>query len=206
MQTARTPPARIQRRRLLAGLSAALLAPQALMAAPLPYRLVPSATDVRFTFLLNGQPQQGRLPVRAARIRIDPQNLARSEADITLDARRARTGLVFATEALKSPGILDAARHPDIRFRSTRVRLGPDGRLSGGAQITGDLTLRGTTRPVTLQAALYRRPGSAPDDLRQLDVHLTGALSRAAFGANGYAGLVADRVSLAIRARIRQAG
>lgn len=205
MHRPRIPPARIQRRRLLATLSAALLAPQALRAAPLPYRLVPEATDVRFTFLLNGQPQQGRLPVRAARIRIDPQNLARSQADITLDARRARTGLIFATEALKSPGILDTARFPDIRFRSTRIRLGPDGRLSGGAQITGDLTLRGTTRPITLQAALYRRPGTAPDDLRDLDVHLSGHLSRAAFGATGYANLVADRVGLAVRARIRQA-
>lgn len=205
MHTARTPPARIQRRRLLATFSAVLLAPHALLAAPLPYRLIPEATDVRFTFLFNGQPQQGRLPVRAARIRIDPQNLARSQADITLDARRARTGLIFATEALKSPGILDTARFPEIRFRSTRIRLGPDGRLSGGAQITGDLTLRGTTRPITLQAALYRRPGTAPNDLRELDVNLTGALSRAAFGATGYTNLVADRVSLTIRARIRQA-
>lgn len=201
MGNSRTP-----RRALLAGLGAALLAPQALLAALLPYRLIPEATDVRFTFLLGGQPQHGRVPVSAARIRIDPQNLARSQADITLDARRARTGLVFATEALKGPGLLDTARFPQIRFRSTRVRLGPDGRLSGGAQITGDLTLRGATRPVTLQAALYRRPGTAPDDLRELDVHLSGQISRAAFGASGYADLVADRVSLSVRARIRQAG
>ncbi|MEW2911392.1 YceI family protein [Leisingera sp. JC11] len=195
---------RMPRRSLLAGLGAALLAPQALLAALLPYHLIPEATEVRFTFLLSGQPQHGRVPVSAARIRIDPQNLARSQADITLDARRARTGLIFATDALKSPGVLDAARFPQIRFRSTRVRLGPDGRLSGGAEITGNLTLRGTTRPITLQAALYRRPGTAPDDLHELDVHLSGQLSRAAFGATGYTDLVADRIALAVRARIRR--
>ncbi|WP_264212844.1 YceI family protein [Leisingera thetidis] len=199
-------PPRIERRTLLACLSAALLAPHRLLAAPLPYRLVPEATEVRFTFLLSGQPQHGRVPVRAARIRIDPQNLSRSQADITLDARRVRTGLIFATEALKSPGMLDTARFPEIRFRSTQVRLGPDGRLSGGAQIRGGLTLRGTTRPLTLQAALYRLPGTAPDELRELDVHLSGRLSRAAFGATGYPELVADRVNLEIKARIRRTG
>jgi len=197
---------RMQRRSLIACLGAALLAPQRLLAAPLAYRLVPEATEVRFSFLLSGQPQHGRIPVGAARIRIDPQNLARSQADITLDARRARTGLIFATEALKSPGVLDAARFPEIRFRSTRIRLGPDGRLSGGAQIRGDLTLRGVTRPLALQAALYRRPGTAPDDLRELDVHLSGQLSRAAFGATGYPELVADKVTLAIKARLRRGG
>ncbi|WP_342586109.1 YceI family protein [Leisingera sp. ANG-M7] len=196
----------LQRRKLLAGLSAVMLAPQGLHAAPLAYQLVPEATDVRFTFMLSGQPQHGRIPVSKARIRIDPKSLARSQADITLDARRARTGLVFATEALKSPGVLNTARHPQIRFRSTRVRLGPDGRISGGAAIEGELTLRGTTRPLTLQAALYRRPGSAPDDLSELDVQLSGQLSRAAFGATGYADLVADRVRLAIEARIRRTG
>ncbi|WP_261398684.1 YceI family protein [Leisingera daeponensis] len=194
---------RMPRRRLLAGLGAALLAPQALLAALLPYRLIHEATDVRFTFLLSGQPQHGRIPVSAARILIDPQNLSRSQAGISLDARRARTGLIFATEALKGPGILHTERFPQIHFRSTRIRLGPDGRLSGGAAVEGDLTLRGTTRPITLQAALYRRPGSAPDDLGELDVHLGGQLSRAAFGATGYSDLVADRISLAIRARIR---
>lgn len=196
----------IPRRPLLTGLSAALLAPHALLAAPLPYRIVPEATDVRFRFLLGGQPQQGRIPVQAARIRIDPDDLASSQADITLDASRARAGTVFATSALKSPAVLDTARFPVVRFRSTRIRLGPGGRLSGGAQIQGRLTLRGITRPLTLQAALYRRPGTAPKDLRELDVHLSGQLSRAAYGATGYADLVADQVTLAIRARIHRTG
>ncbi|WP_241479067.1 YceI family protein [Leisingera sp. ANG-M1] len=187
-------------------MAAALLAPQQPAAAPTPYRLDPEATQVRFTFLLSGQPQHGRIPVRDARIRIDPGNLIRSEANIILSASRARTGLIFATEALKSPSVLNTARFPEIRFRSTRVHLGPDGRLSGGARIDGDLTLRGITRPLTLQAALYRRPGTAPDDLRELEVHLSGRLSRAAFGAAGYPDLVADQVTLAIKARLHQSG
>ena len=99
--------------------------------------------------------------------------------------------------------MLGVDEFPRIRFKSRRVQLGPDGRISGGAKITGDLTLRDITRPITLDAALYRAPGSAVDDLERLSAQLTGSLSRAAFGATGYAQLVADTVTLDIRAKIR---
>ena len=45
------------------------------------------------------------------------------------------------------PKVLDAARFPDIRFRSTRVA-----RAGDGWKIEGELTLRGQTRPVTVTA------------------------------------------------------
>jgi polyisoprenoid-binding protein YceI len=43
------------------------------------------------------------------------------------------------------PDFFDAERHPEITFRSTAVRLDGDGR----AEIDGELTIRGVTRPVT---------------------------------------------------------
>jgi polyisoprenoid-binding protein YceI len=43
------------------------------------------------------------------------------------------------------PEFFDAERHPEITFRSTAVRLTDDGR----AEIDGELTIRGVTRPVT---------------------------------------------------------
>jgi polyisoprenoid-binding protein YceI len=42
------------------------------------------------------------------------------------------------------PDFFDAERHPEITFRSTAVRLGDDGR----ADVEGELTIRGVTRPV----------------------------------------------------------
>jgi polyisoprenoid-binding protein YceI len=42
------------------------------------------------------------------------------------------------------PEFFDAARHPEITFRSTAVRLGDDGE----AEVDGELTIRGVTRPV----------------------------------------------------------
>jgi polyisoprenoid-binding protein YceI len=45
---------------------------------------------------------------------------------------------------LQSPDFFDAERHPDATFRSTSVRAGADGTLA----VSGELTLRGTTRAV----------------------------------------------------------
>lgn len=54
---------------------------------------------------------------------------------------------------LQAPEYFDAARHPWLVFESTRVRAGAPGTLDVG----GNLTLRGTTRPVTV---IVRQSGS----------------------------------------------
>jgi polyisoprenoid-binding protein YceI len=167
------------------------------------YRLDAQSSRVGFTYRLSGALQQGEMPITRAELDIDPQNLAASTARVTVNAAGARTAFFFATDALKSAQVLDTERFPDITFVSTAVELAPSGRLSDGAALIGDLTLRGITRPVRLKADLFRAPGSAPDDLSLLTIRLRGTLSRAAFGATGFADLVADEVSLDITAVIR---
>jgi polyisoprenoid-binding protein YceI len=51
------------------------------------------------------------------------------------------------------PEFFDAERHPEITFRSTEMRLADDGR----AEVEGELTIRGVTRPVTARGH-YARP------------------------------------------------
>ena len=189
------------RRTFLISALAALAAPA--QAAPRQYRIGPNGADITYTFLLQGAPVRGRVPLSAADLRIDPNRLTNSTADVRADMRRAKTGLGFATEAMKSPSVLAADEFPESRFTSTRVILGPSGRLSDGAVIEGRLTLRGVTRPIRLNASVYRARGSAADDFSQLSVELTGQISRGAFGASGYPNLVADDVSLLIKADIR---
>lgn len=193
---------------LLAGLLALLLAsflPADLAAAPTRYHLDAKTSKVGFSFTMGGTSQTGTMPVSKAVILVDPDNLAASRVDISLNVAQVRTPLPFARQALIGPDVLDVARYPTIRFVSTRVRLAPDGRLSGGATISGKLTMHGVTRPVTFEAGLFRAPGSAPDDLSVLTVLLKGQISRSAFGATGYGDLVADTVGLNISAVIRVA-
>jgi len=194
-----------QRRHALILLASSCALPSTALAAPTRYQLDPDHSHVGFKFKLNGIAQNGSMPVERADITIDPQNLSTSRIDVAVTAARARTGLVFITQALASSGVLNSAQFPTIRFVSRRITLGASGRISDGAQITGDLTVRGRTKSVTLQAALYRPRGTAPDDLSQLDVVLRGGLNRHDFGASGFPDLVADTVILDIRARINAA-
>jgi polyisoprenoid-binding protein YceI len=54
------------------------------------------------------------------------------------------------------PEFFDAERHPEITFRSTAIRLTDDGR----AEVDGELTIRGITRPLTATGH-YAPPRSA---------------------------------------------
>lgn len=190
----------MDRRHLLLSALAAFATPT--LAAQRRYRIGSGGAEITYTFSLQGSPVKGRVPLLQANLSIDPNRLTNSAADVRADMRRARTGLVFATEAMKSASVLDTNAFPESRFVSTRVRLGTSGRLSEGARIDGELTLRGVTRPISLDAALFRAKGSTSDDFSRLSVTLSGQLNRSAYGASGYPKLVADRVALAITADI----
>lgn len=162
------------------------------------YKLDPAGSEVEFTYRLSGQAGRGTMPVVSADLVIDFAALERSQAEVALDVTGTRTNAVFVTQALKDESVLDASRYPTIQFRSKTVR----GSLDSGAQIAGDVTIRGVTRPMVLQAQVFRVQGSDASDLSRLTVRLTGHINRADFGATGYPDLVADRVDLDITARL----
>ncbi|KIC44206.1 hypothetical protein RA28_14665 [Ruegeria sp. ANG-S4] len=191
----------LTRRSFVAGLTVAPLV-RAADASVIPYALTQNGTSVGFSFDLSGISQSGTMPIQHADIKIDTKRLQNSKVTVVLNVAAARTKLPFARGPMLSEDVLNVQEHPTIRFTSTRIQLGPNGRISEGALITGDLTVRGVTRPVTLQASLYRRPGSDADDLSALSIRLAGALDRHAFGASGYPDLVDDTVSLDIQAEL----
>lgn len=176
-----------------------LSAPLQLAAAPQAYMLDPRGTEIGFRYTLGGVETSGSMPLKSAALSIDFRRLENTRISVTLDAHRARTALPLAESALKGAAILDTDRYPTIQFRSDSVRA--DG---AGAKMTGQLTLRGRTLPVTLDARFFRLPDRAPEDLSTLVIILEGRLSRSAFGASGYADLVADPVDLRIKATIRR--
>lgn len=183
--------------RILITLCLLLAAPA--FATPEAYRLNAPNSVVGFTYQFQGNPTQGRMPVKSARMLLDLDNVPASQVDVTLDVRRAKAGFIFATQAMKGPDVLHTDAHPEIRFRSTKIT----GDLRG-AQVSGDLTVRGITRPVILQAGLFRQGGTEVGDRSRLIVQLTGSISRSAFGASGFPGFVDDRIDLNIIARIEK--
>jgi polyisoprenoid-binding protein YceI len=79
-------------------------------------------------------------------IDFDPANPGASRIDATIDANSLSTGQAPRDEHLKKADFLDVEKHPTITFKSKSVS--PD---SGGFKATGDLTLRGITKEVTLK-------------------------------------------------------
>jgi polyisoprenoid-binding protein YceI len=76
----------------------------------------------------------------------DPENPRAARVEATIDARKLWSGESDRDAHLKSADFLDAEKYPTITFESTGVELeGAD-----EAELHGNLTIRGVTRPVTL--------------------------------------------------------
>lgn len=81
---------------------------------------------------------------------IDEANPANSIVDITIDASTLDTGVEQRDGHLKSPDFLDVANFPTITFKSKRIEVASATATS--FKIVGDLTIRGTTKEITLEA------------------------------------------------------
>lgn len=93
-------------------------------------------------------------------IRIDAQNPKRSEVEVEIPAASIDTGVEQRDAHLRSADFLDVENHPLITFRSRRIEGAP--RNPGDRfRVIGDLTIRGTTREVVLDAT-YEGVGVDP--------------------------------------------
>jgi len=113
------------------------------------------------------------------------------EAEVEIDEERPEASRVKAIAAvgslttgngerdahLKSGDFLDAERHPVLTFESTQVRPLGDGRF----ELAGNLTIRETTRPVTLNGE-FTGPVTSPWGDRRIGFALDGEIDREDFG------------------------
>lgn len=119
---------------------------------------------------------RGRFAGIAGTVEI-PDRLEEAVVDVTIDAASIDTGDAQRDGHLKSPDFLDVATHPALTFHSTSaVHVGGD-----RWELPGELTIRGVTRPVTLQAT-YLGKHQDPWGNERLVAEATAELDREAFG------------------------
>jgi len=90
---------------------------------------------------------RGSVAVRDFDLEFDPQRPERSSVRVRLDAASIDTGQEARDQHLRSADFLATDEHPTIDFASTRIEPAGD-----RYRIHGDLTIRGVTRPVVLDA------------------------------------------------------
>jgi len=91
---------------------------------------------------------RGEFGAMSGTIEYDGKDIASIKADVTIQAGSITTRNEKRDAHLKSPDFFDVAAHPTIAFKSKKVVPG-----TGGAfQLVGDLTMRGVTKEVTLDA------------------------------------------------------
>lgn len=86
---------------------------------------------------------------------IDTVTPAHSKVNVTIQAASVTTGNEQRDGHLKTPDFFDIENHPTITFASTKVE-----RDGNEWDITGDLTINGVTKPVTIE---FEETGSAKD-------------------------------------------
>lgn len=170
------------------------------MAEPRVYVLDTEDSTVAFAWDFGQDEIKGSMPVVRADLSLDFSDVSQSAVSVTVDVTQAKAGFPFASQAMKGPKVLDAKSYPTIQFDSVAVRP-----TEKGAMVSGNITVRGVTRPLDLQAEFYRQRGTKPTDLSELAILLTGSLNRSDFGADGWANLAGDEVRLRILAYIKQA-
>jgi polyisoprenoid-binding protein YceI len=179
----------------------ALLASPPVAAAPIDYALDAAASTVAFETDFGPDLITGSIPLHSADLRLDFDNVANCTVAVALDVTGAKASFPFAAQALKGPKVLAAKEHPRMTFTSTSVK-----RRGEAADVTGNLTIRGVTKPVTLKVQIFRPQGSAVGDVSHLTVKLTGRVNRSDFGATGWSDMVGDEVRIIITARIDAKG
>lgn len=108
----------------------------------------------------------------------DEQDVTRSSAEITIDASSINTRVEKRDRDLRSPEFLYVEKYPSITFKSKNVRSAGDGKLT----MTGDLTLRGTTREVTLSIEGPTPPIRDPQGMTRIGGVATTRINRKDFG------------------------
>ncbi len=138
---------------------------------------------------------------------INPKNPGAARVDVNVPVSKVVTASAGLTQHLLRPG-KDGAKPDffgpspaDARFVSTRVEASGD-----KAKLTGDFTLNGVTRPVTLDVSFYGA-GKAPAEMggkENVGFRATGTIRRSDYGIDFFIPMVGDEVKLDIVAAFQK--
>lgn len=114
--------------------------------------------------------------------------------DVTIDANSVNTGYAVFDGHLKGEDFFDTKKFPTITFKSNKLNFSGD-RL---ASVDGDLTIKGVTKPVTLDVTSFKCMPHPMLKKEACGANAVTKIMRSQFNAGKYAPNVGDEVTLSI--------
>ena len=131
----------------------------------------------------------------------DPADAKNDSVEVTIEPASVDTRVEMRDNDLRSDHFFDVQKYPSMAFRSTKIEsVGAD-----KLKITGDLAIRGVTKPVGLDVEGPTKPINDGQGHLHMGISASGTLNRTDFGMTGYQGVVGNEVKLTIDAELVQA-
>jgi polyisoprenoid-binding protein YceI len=149
---------------------------------------------------------KGRFGTLSGTVDYDPEKPEASQIDVTIDATSIDTRDEKRDAHLRSADFFDTEKFPSLTFKSTSVKKTDDGFAA-----TGDLTIHGVTKPVTLEVETPSAQSKDPWGNTRIGASATAKINRKDFGLNWNAALeaggvlVGEQVKISIEVSLIQA-
>ena len=124
----------------------------------------------------------------------DAEDLSKSSVEVTLPLSGLNGFSDRFNDHLRSDDFFDAEKFPVVTFKSTKVEAAGNGKL----KITGDLTIKGITKSVVLDATLNKAGEHPMKKVAAIGFDATATIKRSDFGLGLFAPMVGDEVTLRI--------
>lgn len=159
------------------------------------WRIDETRTSIAFRVDAVGFPQtRGHFTRYSGRILIDFEHPAKSFTTFTVQAASVDVGSPSFNDFVKGSMLLDVAKFPTLSFSSTSVEKVD----SHTARITGNLTMLGVTRPVTLTVNV---DAGGPARGRIVSFVATGTIKRSDYGMIFGIPLIDDALEITVKTR-----
>lgn len=140
---------------------------------------------------------RGEFTKLAGTVQFDPEKPESSTVEATIDAASISTRDTQRDAHLKSADFLDVEKFPTMTFRSRKITI-----ESGGGKVTGDLTIHGVSREITLDVEGPTEEIKDPWGKLRFGASATAKLNRKDFGLTWNAALETGGVMIGDEVKI----
>lgn len=127
-------------------------------------------------------------------IKVDNAKPENSSVNVTIPVSSVNTNVVALDKEFQEEAWFNAAKYPNITFKSTKVETKDKKHF----KITGDLTVKGVTKPVVLDAVLNKQGDHPMAKVPAIGFNATTSFDRSAFGIGNYVPNVGDKITVNI--------